>query len=454
MNSYVKLSELTEKIRLSLIENFNEYYFITAEILQINLNASGHCYLELIEKEEQTGLIAAKIKAIIWSSKFKSISSSFLEITGEKLSNGMKILAKVEVNFHSVFGISLVIQDIDATYTLGEYEVMRQKVIDRLTKDGVMNMNKELDFPIVPNRFAIISSLSAAGLGDFLDHLESNPQNYKFSYKVFDSVMQGDDTDKSIINALSQIFKILNNFDFVVIIRGGGSKHDLSAFDGYDLCSHISQFPLPVLTGIGHQRDTSVADLVAYKSLKTPTAVADFIIQKTFDFDVFVSEKIEIISHIAKELISENILLFNHKKMLIHNLSSNLLNNCKNYIVSEKRMFQFKIKSIIDNNKSSIYLTKKSYQFAVKKVIQNQISFINNQKIFFKNSLLNHLKNVYSSLKERHQKIEMLNPQKIQKMGYSIVLKDNIPIRTVSELKTGDKITIVLQDGKIKSTIN
>lgn len=454
MSYFVKLSELIEKMRCSLIENFNEYYLITAEILQINLNASGHCYLELIEKEEKTGTITAKIKAIIWSSKYKLVAYSFLETTGQNLSIGMKILAKVEVNFHSVFGISLVIQDIDATYTLGEYELMRQKVIDQLTQDGVMNMNKELIFPVVPTRFAIISSLSAAGLGDFLDHLESNPHNYKYTFKVFDSVMQGDDTEKSLINALTQVFNSINSFDFVVIIRGGGSKHDLSAFDRYQVCSHIAQFPLPILTGIGHQRDTSIADLVAFKSLKTPTAVADFIIQKTFDFDMLISEKIDIISHLSKKIIDENIVLLNHKKMFFLNSTKTCLNFFQGNIDSYKRNFLLKTKSLIINKLSQFNIKKNLFQFSVKQFIQNKISYVKNIQLIFKNTFHKNLNNTENLLKEKLQIVELINPIKILKMGYSITYKDKKIVKYVKQLNSGDRVKIIFQDGNNNATID
>jgi exodeoxyribonuclease VII large subunit len=274
---HISLAELLSEVKSSLAERFPLGVWISAEIGELKENRySGHCYLELIEKGPKDGIPKAKVSAAIWRSRWGMIESHFRALTGRTLEAGMSVLLKVSVTFHEVYGLSLVINDIDPAYTLGENEQRKREVIAALEADGVMELNKQLALPAVVQRVAVISSATAAGLQDFRHHIDESP--YRIETTLFEAIMQGSSAEESIISALACVAEREDEFDAVAIIRGGGSQSDLDCFNSYLLSSHIAQFPLPVLTGIGHDKDSSVADMVACRALKTPTAVADFLV--------------------------------------------------------------------------------------------------------------------------------------------------------------------------------
>ena len=257
--------------------------WVCAEVADIKINASGHCYIELIEKNEKTGATEAQARATIWRSQVMSTIGRFEQESGQRLTKGMKILFKATVSHHAVYGMSLQIQQIDALHTLGDMERRRQQTIEQLQKDGVWDMNRAQQIPLVVQRVAVISSATAAGYSDFM--MELARSNYALHTELFEAIMQGERSDESIVAALYAIAARAEEFDAVAIIRGGGSTGDLECFNSYHLAFAVTQMPLPVLTGIGHDKDTSVTDMVAHTMLKTPTAVAQWIDQRATDFD-------------------------------------------------------------------------------------------------------------------------------------------------------------------------
>ena len=276
--AHQSLYQLNQRIKQQLSEAFGHPQWVIAEISEINTNRSGHCYLELIEKSADNDQIIAKARATIWSFTYRMLKPYFETTTGQVLTHGLKVLVKATVEFHEVFGLSLNISDIDPSYTMGDMARRRREIILRLEEEGIAQMNKEIELALVPQKIAIISSPSAAGYEDFKKQLDQNPRRYKIYHHLFPAVMQGKDAEQSIIHALDRVFEHDLFFDAVAIIRGGGSTADLLCFDGYELAANVAQFPIPVLTGIGHERDESVVDLVSHTRLKTPTAVAEFII--------------------------------------------------------------------------------------------------------------------------------------------------------------------------------
>lgn len=240
--------------------------------------SGGHCYLELIEKNEATGAVTARIRAIIWASQFNGLQMKFAAVTGQRMSTGMKLLVRGTVNFHSAYGMSLVITDVDPSFTVGDVERRRREILQRLTREGIAEMNKRLPWPVPALRIAVISAPGAAGYGDFMHQLYANPQRLRFRVRLFEAVMQGEHTTASVINALERIASDDDEWDCVVIIRGGGATSDLISFDSYELASNVAQFPLPVIVGIGHERDVTVLDYVAAMRVKTPTAAAEWLV--------------------------------------------------------------------------------------------------------------------------------------------------------------------------------
>lgn len=253
-------------------------YWVTGELSEVREAANGHCYIELVQRDEATGTLVAKARGTIWSRVYSLLRPYFLEQTGNHFVQGLKVLLQVSVNFHELYGYTLDVCDIEPAYTIGDMARKRQLVIKRLADEGVIGLNKELQFPLLPQRVAVISSYTAAGYGDFCDQLHNNAYGFVFYTKLFPAPMQGNGVEQGIIGALDCIARNSELWDVVVIIRGGGAVSELSCFDTYELANNCAQFPLPIVTGIGHRRDESVLDIVAHTSAKTPTAAAELLV--------------------------------------------------------------------------------------------------------------------------------------------------------------------------------
>ena len=269
------LIELCDQIDEVLSVELAESYWVRAEIA--SLTERGHCYMELVEKARNNS-IAAKVRATCWSHVYHLLAAYFANETGQALSVGMQVLLQVEVSFHAVYGLSLNVLGIDPTFTLGDMARQRQQTIQRLQEDGVMEMQKALEMPKLPRRIAVVSAADAAGYGDFCHQLESNNGGFLFRTRLFPAIMQGEQSPMSIISALESIAANAEDYDVVVIVRGGGATTDLRNFDDYSLAFHCANFPLPIIAGIGHTRDVSIVDMVVHTSVKTPTAAAEWLI--------------------------------------------------------------------------------------------------------------------------------------------------------------------------------
>ena len=422
MQKNIFLSQLYEKVKNVLSDNFTQSYWIIAEISDLTVNYRGHCYLELIEKKKTK--VIAKAKATIWSYRFGLIKSYFETTTKQKFTSNIKVLLKVHVSFHEIYGFSLNVEDIEPTYTLGEIEKERIEILNQLKNDGILEMNKNLNFPVVPQKIAIISSVTAAGYEDFINQLQNNSYNYHFDTQLFPAVMQGNEAENSIIKALQEIFKVQNNFDLLILIRGGGSKNDLSCFNNYNLSYYIAQFPLPILTGIGHERDKSIADEVAFLSLKTPTAVAEFLISQVYEFDNFITKKTEQIFSIVLEKISEQKNKLNKLTYRFSYFSKDIFHHKQ----TELNNFDLKLKLLKDK-----YLDKKKQEFYyLEKIFYEKIAFF--------------LKNENNKLKNIETKINLLKPAHILKRGYAIIRKNNKIIKKSEQLSKNDIINIEMKN--------
>ena len=284
---HIDLLELQNRLKQGIEGLFSSRIWIKAEISAVKARTGGHCYMELSQSDDK-GLVA-KASAIIWSSRFRFIAPYFESVTGSPLKEGMTVLVEVQVNYSQLYGMSLIINDIDPEYSLGVRALERQKTIERLQAEGLMDLQKELALASLPYRIAVISAEDAAGYRDFMRHLHENPYGFAFETVLYPALMQGVDCPDSIIAALDAVNESEEKYDVVMILRGGGAKLDLACFDDYDLAAVIAQYPLPVLTAIGHDQDHHVCDMVAYEYLKTPTALADFILEMYEDEDARLS---------------------------------------------------------------------------------------------------------------------------------------------------------------------
>ena len=405
----ITLLELNGRVKSTLQFEMPDAYWVQAEISSISPSGQGHCYLELVQKDPTGRNFLAKAKANIWRGTWLRLKPYFESETGETLKVGMKVLLQVTVTFHEVYGYSLVVQDIDPTYTMGDMARRRKEILEQLAKDGVIGLNQELEIPVLPNRIAVISSATAAGWGDFRDQLANNIYGFRFYVKLFPAMMQGDDVERSVIAALDAVASRSDDFDIVVIIRGGGAVSELSCFDSYNLAYNIANFPLPVITGIGHERDDTVADVVAHTKVKTPTAAAEFIINRVFDS----AQELENLTRRMSDSITGRM---NSENMRIERLSQ-------------------KLPSL----------------FAVLKTRQEQI---------LETVWIRSLNGVRNLLTAQTHKLEIVDktlaaadPAIVLKRGYSLTRCNGRVVKGASDLKKGDRLTSVFADGSVESEI-
>ncbi len=289
MGDKISLYELQERIKKGVEGAVPGYIWITAEISDVNNNVSGHCYLDLIDYKENEKGISAKARGMIWANTYRMLRPYFETTAGSPLKAGMKVLLKVQVQYSLIYGLGLTISDIDPTFTVGGMELIRQQTIQKLQSEGCFELNSKTQLTLLPRNLAIISSETAAGYRDFIKHLHNNEYGYSFNTELFQAQMQGDEAPESVINALERIYADIDSYDAVILIRGGGAVTDMVCFDDYNLCTNIAHFPIPVITGIGHDHDYHIADMVAHTYLKTPTAVAAFIIDLFMQEDMHLS---------------------------------------------------------------------------------------------------------------------------------------------------------------------
>ena len=407
--SILTLCQLNSLIKNELKQAFPDQLWFTAEINSISTNRSGHAYLDLVEKSENGENIIASLRATIWAGVFRIIKPYFESVTGQPLHSGIKILARGQVVFHEVYGLSVNITDISPEYTVGEIAMQRKLTIQRLTDEGVIDLNKELALPMLVKNVAVISSSSAAGYGDFVKQLNNNPYGYKFNVYLFEAVVQGDEAPKSIISQLDRIAALAEHFHCIALIRGGGSKADLSCFDNFTLCQNLCQVPVPVITGIGHDRDQSVADMVANVALKTPTAVAQFIIDRAHNCDLMVDQ-------------------------LVENIKKSLRNAMERQQAKYNQLY-FKI--------TNLFATFSTRKLAV--VDRVMMKIISNMRLILnaKSQRLDAIQNA----------IELQNPANILRKGYSYTMHNGKPVLSAKELTYGDTITTVFYNGSAESTV-
>ncbi|MCX6228591.1 MAG: exodeoxyribonuclease VII large subunit [Bacteroidia bacterium] len=475
MNEQLKLSELNGRVKQAVALSFTAPLWVVAEISELKINRNGHCYLVLIEKEEQGDGIVAQAKATIWSYTFRMLQPYFESTTGQPLTEGIKVLVSVSVEFHELYGYSLNIRDIDPTYTLGDMARRRKEIITRLQADGVFEMNKELELPLVPQKIAIVSSETAAGYQDFMDHLTNNDGKYKFYTKLFPAIMQGNQAESSIIEALEQIYGHEDFFDVVVIIRGGGSQADLSCFDNYNLAYFITQLPIPVLTGIGHEKDDSIVDMVAHTRLKTPTAVAEFLVNTLAKFDTTIDElnwhfaqkvdeillearsKIEFYTRAIAPILQEKITKTNTKlDQTIYKVDHliRLFIQSKNYqlerteeaFLQESKNFSRKQLRILERSTTILSNAVKRISLHHKELIGRKVK--QSEQLIKKN-----LAEQFHFLELASQKAILIDPSKILARGYSITTYKGRALKTIEELKDNELIETRLAIGTIISEV-
>lgn len=424
------LYELNSMLSAAVSEAFPKNYWVTAEISELRENSSGHCYLEFIQKDE-LGNSVARARANIWAGTYRKLLPFFEHSTGIHLTAGIKVLVCVKVTFDPLYQYSLTVWDIDPAYTIGDMELRRNMILNRLEEEGVIDDNKELDLSPIPQRIAVISSPTAAGYGDFCHQLNNNAGGYAFYPTLFKAIMQGEQSPKSVIEALNKVYENAHLFDCVVIIRGGGASSELNCFDDYDLALNITQFPLPVIVGIGHERDITVLDYVAYKSIKTPTAVAEYLISQMAVSDEYLNElRGEIVERVKDALTQarHNISTIENK---IPSVITTRIERERSRLSAQQNQLTMGINSKVSKEQVSVATKVATIKALFERVIERE-------------------KNRIAMIDSR---VELLSPDAILKRGYSITVKNGYPVKSVQEIETEDNINIIFADGEAVAEI-
>ena len=449
----IGLYQLNCLVKRELKNRFPDSFLVIAEIADVKENRSGHCYLELVEKREEDDAVIATARATIWAFTYRMLKPYFETTTGKSLQKGIKVLVRVEIVFHELYGYSLNIKDIDPTFTIGDLERKRKEIIDRLTQEGVIDMNRELEFPMLPKTVAIISSPTAAGYGDFVDQLHRNAYGYAVHTNLFPAIMQGGKTTESIIAALERIYEFESLFDVVVIIRGGGSQTDLGSFDSYELAANVAQFPIPILAGIGHERDETIVDRVAYRSVKTPTAAAAFLIECFSEADGELEEAKEILVRETKRILQEEktrqvvrITEFKQFTRLFLEgqtnhlaLSSRRVEHASRLFVQERINGLDQLKMKVEGKVGTLLERRRNRLEDIQKTVGRKITELFTANRYF--------------LELAETKMKYVDPKNILEKGFSITRVNGKAVRETEAVKKGDVLETELFRGIIRSEI-
>ena len=409
MSSHLSLYELNRRVRSLLTQSLPDECWLQAELSEVHVNSAGHCYVEFVQKDARSNALVAKARGTIWSNIFRLLRPYFERETGQLFMAGIKVLVQVRVDFHELYGYSLVVTDIDPSYTVGDLVRKRREILRQLEEEGVLTLNKELPLPAVPRRIAVISSSTAAGYGDFCNQLENNPYGFRFFPVLFPAVMQGDRAEASILDALDKIHSSVQKWDVVVIIRGGGATSDLSGFDTYLLAAACAQFPLPVITGIGHERDDTVLDLVAHTRVKTPTAAASFLINRLRE----AADCLEVLSGSIYTYVQAKL---EREKSRIDELARRLPG-----LVALQRVRQ----------DQRLELLRQRMVIAVERRLQDQ----------------------KHRLQILGQRLKGCDYRRLLGKGFSVTLKNGHVVTDVSQLSPGDTIVTRLGNGEVTSQV-
>ncbi len=446
------LLEVTKSIEKTLRKRYTSSFWVKAEMNKLNYYShSGHCYPDLVEK--QGGKVIAQIRAVLWKNDYLRINNRFVEILKEPLKDGIKILFLARISFSPMYGLTLVISDIDASYTLGDLEKEKQATIQKLRAQGIFDRNRGLPFPLLPQRIAIISVETSKGYADFMRILDTNPNHYRFFSLLFPALLQGEKAAERISGQLDRIERVKRHFDVVAIIRGGGGEVGLSCYNHFDLVTKIANFPLPVITGIGHATNETVTEMVAHINAITPSKLAEYLLQKFHDFAGPVQEAERIVTDRSNRILKEEKMRLYSEVKLFRSVTENILsanrNNISGLATSLMQQSRFRFKN-------EIRLLKDCSRVIGK----DSISFLNNRHLnifqlherLWARTKLN-LNKSSLEVMNLEKNIDNMDPKNVLKRGYSITLHNGKAVKDLLRLKTEDSLQTITFEGEITSVI-
>ncbi len=428
---HLSLRELNCMVRNVISAAMPGCYWVEAELSEAREGYGGHCYMELIEKDENSNTPVAKAHASCWRNRWMSIKPRFERVTGQTVHAGMKVLLKVRAQFHENYGFSWIVEDIDPNYTMGDMMRKRMEIVRALKEQGVFDLQKELSLPMFCQRIAVVSSASAAGYGDFCNQLADNEYGLAFRTKLFPATMQGEGVEQSVIAALDSIYAECDDWDCVVIIRGGGATSDLSGFDTLALAENVANFPLPIITGIGHDRDESVLDMVSHLRVKTPTAAAAYLVQ-------YLSAVFERVMSAQETIINKVKLRLQVERMRLDGLSASIPVKCS-LVTTRQRARVERMMTLLAAAVNTKLITSRGKIDRIDQRLRPAVE----RKLLAENHRLQMI----------GQRLRAQDPELLLKRGYSITLKDGKSVRRAADLKKGDVIETRFAEGMVKSTV-
>ncbi|MED9898357.1 MAG: exodeoxyribonuclease VII large subunit [Prevotella sp.] len=431
MVNHLSLYELNSLVRDVISMSLPDSYWVEAELSEAREGYGGHCYMELIEKDEHSNTPIAKAHASCWRNRWMLLKPQFERVTGQRIHAGMKVLLKVHAQFHENYGFSWIVDDIDPTYTMGDMARKRMEIIQTLKEEGVFDLQKELKLPMFCQRIAVISSATAAGYGDFCNQLADNGYGLQFTTALFAATMQGEGVEQSVISALNRINEEWENWDCVVIIRGGGATSDLSGFDTLALAENVANFPLPIITGIGHERDESVLDMISFQRVKTPTAAAAFLVDHLTEVYARIEDAQEAIVNYVKRRLQVERMKFERLSTQIPTLFSLVKVRQSNRLDQLLNRLKVKAERIPADGLHRLEMLEARLKEPVARKLERELHRID---------MLS-------------QRAIAQDPERLLSRGYSITLKDGKSIKEASQLKPGDEIETRFAKGVAKAVV-
>ncbi|MDX2360700.1 MAG: exodeoxyribonuclease VII large subunit [Crocinitomicaceae bacterium] len=445
------LRQVVSSIRKTIEERYNREYWVKAEMHKLGQTRSGHCYPELVQKED--GKIVAEMRGTIWAHQFERINERFIKVVKEPLKEDTTLLMKVKVSFHEIYGMSLQILDIDPNYALGELQRERTETLKRLQKDGLLDANQKVAFPMLPKRVAVISAESSKGLSDFMQVIEQNTWNYTFFTMLFPATLQGDQAEHTIIAQLEKIKRVRDHFDIVVIVRGGGGEVGMSCYNNYNLCKAIASFPLPVLTGIGHSTNLTVAEMISFRNAITPTELGEFLIQAFHNFSVPLKDAAKSIRVHTKNLLDQERSLFSQASQGFKHSTQHYLTSNNHSLVNLGKSLKSSVHDSLHHRRERLGRIAQQSTGATKIVFQKHHSLLDQTLRELPIHGKTILKDARVNLENIEQSIRLMNPKNVLLRGYSITTINGKSVSEQNDIEVGDEILTKTADFDLTSTV-
>ena len=446
------LQQVANSIRKTIEDRYRQLYWVKAEMHKVNRYPSGHAFPELVQKEGDK--IVAQMTGTIWNHNFVRINKQFVQVVKEPLKEGTLLLMQVKVSYSEIFGLSLQIMDIDPSYSLGELQRERDETLKRLQKEGLLNLNQQLDFPVLPQRIALISADTSKGYSDFMKVIEQNPWGYKFFTMLFPAYLQGDVAVSSIIGQLERIKKVISHFDIVVVVRGGGGEVGMTCYNNYELCKAIASFPLPVLTGIGHSTNLTVAEMISFRNAITPTELGEFLVQSFHEFSVPVQDARKSIRTNALKLIEYARNSFNNETKHFRNAAHLYLSRSGKELQNATRMIQGEAKMLLAQNKEIINASRHELMNSGNRLLKDKRTELSRYSEILSNGSQRILERKTKELENLNSMVRLMDPVNVLKRGFSITTFKNKVLSIENFAESGAEISILSYDLTVKARIS